>query len=319
MSENEIKNLMEKYLNGTITEKEEKRLESFDRGLLSANEDSVFRNNFHRKLVKKRLTSAIDPKQSNISTWKWVRIAASIVLLLSIGFLAYNRSNANLKEEPVREMVQNTTWGQKMDLTLADGSKVRLNSGSTLKFPENFEGNTREVELIGEAFFEVAEDPDKPFIIRSSDIRTRVLGTTFNVSAYPDNEEVAVTLATGKVRVASKDSTVTLLPDQQLVYNRSDHSLNTFQVDVNRYIDWKNGIIHIEDASLPEAVEVLERWYGVTFVFEDESFDNCHITATYDNQTLATVLESIKYVKKGLEYEFLESAEILIKGSCTDY
>ncbi|BFP39401.1 FecR family protein [Flavobacteriaceae bacterium GF1] len=317
MTENDIKGLMEKYLNGTITEGEEKLLEQFDGILLSKNEKVNFKSEIHKAKVKQNLSHSIH-KKGKTKSLKWLRIAASWALIISFGIVAYNWSNKNVQQEPIAEIVEHTDWGQKLNVTLADGTKVVLNSGSTLCFPERFEGNSREVELMGEAFFEVVKNRNKPFVIRSGDITTTVLGTSFNINAYPDKEEVAVTLATGKVKIASTDSTVFISPNQQAVFDHLNKTLSTFQVEINPYIDWKNGIIHINDATLAETTAILERWYGVSFVFENEKLKQCHITATYDNQTLATVLESIKHVKKGMAYEYLGDHKILIKGSCND-
>ncbi len=317
MTENDIKGLMEKYLNGTITEGEEKLLEQFDGILLSKNKKVNFNSEIHKARVKQNLSHIIH-KRGKTKSLKWLRIAASWALIISLGFVAYNWSHSYVQQEPMAEIVEHTKWGQKLNVTLADGTKVVLNSGSTLCFPERFEGNSREVELMGEAFFDVVKNRDKPFVIRLGDITTTVLGTSFNINAYPDKEEVAVTLATGKVKIASADSTVFISPNQQAVFNHLNKTLSTFQVEINPYIDWKNGIIHINDATLAETAEILERWYGVSFVFENEKLKHCHITATYDNQTLATVLESIKHVKKGMGYEYMGDNKILIKGSCND-
>ena len=317
MTENDIKGLMEKYLNGTITAREEKLLEQFDGTLLSKNEKVNFKSEVHKAKVRQNLSQIIH-KKGKTKSFKWLRVAASWALVIGFCVVVYNWSDEDVRQEPTAEIVERTKWGQKLNMTLADGTKVVLNSGSTLCFPERFEGNSREVELMGEAFFDVVKNKDKPFMIRSGDITTTVLGTSFNINAYPDEEEVAVTLATGKVKIASGDSTVFISPNQQAVFNHLNKTLSIFQVEISPYIDWKNGIIHINDATLAETAAILERWYGISFVFENEKLKQCHITATYDNQTLATVLESIKHVKKGMAYEYLGDHRILIKGSCND-
>ena len=318
MTENDVKKLMRKYLDGTITEAEERRLERFEGILVSKNEKIDFKSDSHKTTVKQSLSQIIRKNNKARPIYKWLRIAASWAFIIGLGIATYNWSNDVDPPKPIAEIIERTDWGQKLNVTLSDGTKVVLNSGSTIRFPERFEGDSREVELVGEAFFDVVKNKDKPFLVKTADLTTIVLGTSFNINAYPDKEEIAVTLASGKVKIASADSIVLINPNEQAVFNILNKTISTSQVQINPYIDWKNGIIHINDATLAETAEILERWYGVGFVFENEKLENCHITATYDNQTLATVLESIKHVKKGIEYKYLEDNSILFTGSCSD-
>ncbi len=318
MTENDVKKLMQKYLDGTITAAEERQLERFESILLSKSEEVDFKSESNKITVKQNLSRIIRKNNKGRTIYKWLQISASWVVIIGLGIVTYNWSNDDTPPKPIAEIMERTDWGQKLNVTLSDGTKVVLNSGSTIRFAERFEGDSREVELIGEAFFDVVENKDKPFLIKTADLTTEVLGTSFNVNAYPDKEEIAVTLASGKVKIASADSTVVIHPNEQAVFNNLKKTINTSEVQINPYIDWKNGIIHIKDATLAETTEILERWYGVDFVFENEKLENCHITATYNNQTLATVLESIKHVKKGMGYEYLEDNKILITGSCRD-
>lgn len=324
MTENDIKKLMKKYLNGTITKREETLLEQFDSSLLSKNKKRVFNDANDKKRIKQRLSSAINDQTINSQkkerpSLNWGGIAASVVLILSLGYLAYHKVlNNKPEEQPMARIVKTTDWGQKLSLTLADGTEVRLNSGSTIEFPERFTGHTREIELTGEAFFNVARNPDKPFIIRSGEVHTTVLGTSFNINTYPENREITVTVATGKVRLASKDTEVFLTPNEQGVFDKRSNRISKEETDTATFLQWKDGIIYFEDTSLAKVAESLERWYGVTFVFENEKAKNCHLTATYDNEVLLAVLESIVHTKKGLQYEYLEDNKILIKGKCTD-
>ncbi|MEM8508773.1 MAG: FecR domain-containing protein [Bacteroidota bacterium] len=318
MTENDVKRLMQKYLDGTITEVEEKRLEQFDGILLSKNEKIDFKSEGHKANVKQNLSRIIRKSNKARPLYKGLRIAASWALIITLSIVTYNWLNQVNQPKPIPEIVEQTEWGQKLNLTLTDGTRVILNSGSTLRFPERFDGDSRVVELIGEAFFDVVKNKDKPFLIQTAALTTTVLGTSFNINAYPDQAETAVTLASGKVKIASADSTVFIHPNQQAIFNNLNKTFTTSQVQIRPYTDWRNGIIHINDATLAETADILERWYGVDFVFENEKLQNFHITATYDNQTLATVLESIKHVKKGLGYEYLENNRILITGRGSD-
>lgn len=321
MTENEIKTLMKKYQDGTLNHREELLLEEFDSRLLHRREQGVFHNPQHKRRTGQKLQRAIRnsiARRSILRRIAWGKVAASAVILLGIGFSLYLKWNTPAQTHPVTLLEKHTDWGQKLSLTLSDGTEVRLNSGSTLKFPERFTGNIRKVELSGEAFFNVSKNPERPFVITSGEVRTTVLGTSFNINTFPDSPAVTVTVATGKVKVASGQHAVFLGPDEQGVFDKTTNRISRKKTDISNFIQWKDGIIRFEDTSLSEVTKVLEAWYGVTFVFAEEKLKNCHLTAIYNNEILSVVLESIKYAKKGLQYEYLEDHKILIKGRCTD-
>jgi len=311
MTEKEIKALMGKYLEGTITKREEAVLESFDAGLLSKNHPK----RFPRPPAPKRLRRSKGTRISRAS-WKGVAQAAGIALLLGLGHSLLAPTGNPQGPVPPLQRTGNTQWGQKLNLTLADGTKVRLNSGSSLKYPEHFQGGQREVELSGEAFFEVATDTTRPFVIKSGELETTVLGTSFNINTYPGNDHIAVTVATGLVRVAAQDREVELGPNQQGLFDRRTGAISKKTTDIGQFLDWKEGVIRFEDAELAQVVDILERWYGADIEFAQGDIGNCHITATYDNVDLEGVLESMVYAKKGLRYEFLDGTRVLIRGSC---
>lgn len=176
---------------------------------------------------------------------------------------------------------------------LSDGSKVKINSGSKLIYPKLFDsGNTREVSLVGEAFFEVAHDKEKPFIVRSGQLVTRVLGTSFTVKAYP-TEDIAVTVATGKVRVAkaqegnlsgerdqgAESAPLILTPNEQAVYSLTGRDIQKQQVASKDYTGWSKGILRFGNVRLEEAILRLSRWYRVDFQFKNEGDKECLIVA----------------------------------------
>ncbi|NJB71076.1 ferric-dicitrate binding protein FerR (iron transport regulator) [Saonia flava] len=316
MTEKEVKKLIKKYLNGTITAKEEKLLELFDANLLLRNKKEISELRKHKTSIKRKLSTK-NKREHRKPIRNLLKIAASITVIMGLTFFSYKKSDI-VKEQPVAELVKTTAWGQKLTVTLPDGTSIKLNSGSVIKFPEKFDERTREVELNGEAFFDVAKDLNKPFIIKSGSLSTKVLGTSFNVNAYPDSERIAVTVASGKVKISSKNRNTILTPNQQGIFHKKLNSITRHEVDIVKILQWKEGIIHFDDITLNKASKILEKWYGVTFVFENEQLGECHITGTYDNEILSAVLESIVYVKKGLQYEFIEDRKILIKGSCND-
>ena len=151
-------------------------------------------------------------------------------------------------------------------LTLADGTLVCLNAGSKLRFPVQFNGSYRKVELEGEGYFQVARNEEMPFVVSASGVNITVLGTEFNVSAYP-SEPVLTTLASGKVRVLPTNGAkeVLLLPGEQSVLNVEGDSLFVHPVRISDVVSWKDGIINIENMALCEILKVVSRAYDVDF------------------------------------------------------
>ncbi len=158
--------------------------------------------------------------------------------------------------------------GGEFDLTLADGTRVWLNSDTKFRFPTYFSGETREVYVEGEAYFVVSKDAEHPFIVHTGGVRVKVLGTEFNLCAYPE-ERVVTTLAKGKVEVADGTCKVCLQPGEQAVYNKSVNNIEVRKVDAALYSSWLKGVFEFENMSLREIGKQLSRWYGVIFEFDD--------------------------------------------------
>ena len=155
-------------------------------------------------------------------------------------------------------------------LILGDGSTVYLNAESQLTYPARFSGNERKVHLIGEAYFKVAKDSAKPFIVETEPLQIRVLGTEFGVRAYSDEECIKTTLKEGKVSVAAKKEQRVLMPDMQAVFNKSDEYLEVKKVDVNLFIGWKEGRLIFDNCPLEQVLKDLSRWYAFDVVFDRE-------------------------------------------------
>lgn len=190
--------------------------------------------------------------------------------------LAYDKKEAEAipAEVTSEEIVYNKIdipRGGEYKLRLSDGSMVHLNSLSSLRYPVRFSGEVREVELTGEAFFEVSKS-QTPFIVKTKGVDIRVLGTTFNVSAYPENQYTQATLVTGSVRVDTKEGgQIMLKPSQQAELDNRSHELVVRQVDVTFYTSWVSGKIYFKDERLEDIMNTLSRWYDIHVVFADKS------------------------------------------------
>nr|WP_246496186.1 FecR family protein [Chitinophaga varians] len=150
-----------------------------------------------------------------------------------------------------------------LKVILSDGSEVWLNAGSSLSYPAGFKGRYRDVYLKGEAFFNVASQPEQPFVVHTDTISTLVLGTSFNIKAYPELGDIRINVASGKVGIVMGGNTLaTLLPDQQLTYNKPDHSYLTETKAAGVTNAWREGSIHLDGVSFDELAAVMTHNFG---------------------------------------------------------
>lgn len=156
-------------------------------------------------------------------------------------------------------------------LVLSDGTKVKLNSDTQLRFPVSFTGNYREVYLKGEAFFEVTKNKSKPFIVHVNDVSIEVLGTSFNIEGRGSEREIKATLLEGSVRISHKTESVLIKPSQQAIYNYADSKISVKDVDVRAYIAWKNGMFYFDNERLDIILEKLSLWYGTEIFYINPS------------------------------------------------
>lgn len=172
-----------------------------------------------------------------------------------------------------------TAAGGEYSFVLSDGTRVWLNAESELEFPVDFVGKERVVRLKGEAYFEVERDEDFPFIVEAGDTRTRVLGTSFNVKAYEEDEAVSTTLLTGKVELSSvrgEGNAAILTPGMQGTWMKTGGEIQVRKVATDKVMAWREGLFLFDNEKLSEVIKILERWYGVSFVY-DKAKDKEHV------------------------------------------
>lgn len=159
-----------------------------------------------------------------------------------------------------------TPLGGEYSLTLADGTKVWLNAMSELRYPVAFGGDTREVELKGEAYFEVKKNEGKPFIVKTDEFNVRVLGTSFNISAYLDSPLAHSTLCSGHVRINDRTNPgkeVDILPGEQLLFHRDNREMSVREVDTDVFVSWREGFFQFDNNTVEEVFTILQRWYNI--------------------------------------------------------
>jgi len=181
---------------------------------------------------------------------------------------SFAKNGSSASEKLPQAVIYNkieTPFGGKYQINLPDGSKVWLNSASTLRFPALFSGNTREVELNGEAYFDVAKNPNKPFKVITKDQIVEVLGTQFNINSYSDEETFKTTLIEGSVKIIYKDKVVMLGPGQQFQPNMK--SAKVTEADTDEVMAWKNGYFLFKDEDIQSIMRKVSRWYNVEVTY----------------------------------------------------
>jgi transmembrane sensor len=197
--------------------------------------------------------------------------------IAKLGNVTFHKSGGTLKlsflskptghEEP-NETVITTPRGGQFELILPDGSKVWLNSASSLRFPSVFQGKQREVSLTGEGYFEIAANAKMPFVVSVNDMKVAVLGTHFNIMAYADEKAVNTTLLEGAVRVLEGQQVKQLKPGQQASLSHAENQLTVQQADLQKTIAWKNGLFQFDNTDLSTIMRQLARWYDIEIIYQ---------------------------------------------------
>lgn len=240
--------------------------------------------------------------RSRLIIW---RVAATLLIALSsvsIYLALQNRQAPDLLQAyiPTAEI---------RNITLPDGTQVMINSQSTLLYPQQFTGDTRCVYLVGEADFKVKRDEKHPFIVKTSDFQVTALGTEFNVTAYPNEEEVTATLISGSVLVEynNRQEQKILEPNEQLAYNKSTCSGNVLRPDMQDVTAWQRGETVFRSMTMEEIFTRLERKYPYTFVYSFRSLKKDRFNLSFDpNASIEEIMDIIARVTGTIDYKIVE-------------
>jgi transmembrane sensor len=259
----------------------------------------------------------------------WLRIAASVALILGLGwwFLGNDAIN-NLMINDITKSNQKTihinNGTQSMIFKLLDGSKITLEPNSELRYSNEFGKQKREVFLTGEAFFEVTKDAQKPFLIYTEKLVTKVVGTSFSIKAYKKDNSISVSVRTGKVTVYNQETKsingktisteIVLIPNQKAVFEKNQELL--IKTLVEKPVQLKDFAsdtnMNFEGAKVAEVFYILEKMYGVKISFDKDVFNKCSITADIRNENLYQKLDLICEITQS-KYEIVDG-EILVNG-----
>ncbi|MCF2444922.1 FecR domain-containing protein [Dyadobacter sp. CY345] len=294
-----------------------------------------------------RLSAVLEKTEEKYSSRRlifrpeWYRAAASIIMILGLGWwmsnkysaskqnnLLYNQIISQIKEPLLK--ATNDTDRPKL-VSLEDGSTVLLQPKSSISYPQTFKGEKREVFLSGEAFFEVAKNPDQPFYVYANNLVTKVLGTSFIISAFENDKDVKVAVKTGKVSVFA-------LTDENLETQQADNKLGAMVLTPNQQIVFSTGNLRLtrsliadpELQDLPiqkqsfdfkatpikDVFEALEKSYGVKILFDAETMKDCYLTASLSDEPL---FEKVDLICRTINarYEQLDASIIIYSKGCT--
>jgi len=253
------------------------------------------------------LSSRIFPeKKTHKTNWTWlISAAASAILVLGITFYIYHSSGSHQQKDSnlISYHEVKVPRGKKATCTLPDGTVIQLNSDSKLRYPEKFTDTSRVVEFEGEAFFTVAKDKKRPFSINSKQVLVRVLGTHFNLRAYPEENKTDVVVEEGRVMFSpkTKKTSLILTANQQGVYD-NDQSLKQQNVYAAAYYSWRTNQLQFRDQKLSDIASTLERWYNVRVLINNRLLRNERYTGRFNNPDIKSVLNSLEFAV-GLHYQ----------------
>lgn len=300
MTKTEFQELLDKYLKGLASPDETKLLDQFfDSYRANPDEVSLIGEELKAEMLQ-NIRARVKSPARTVGRNGWLRAAAVISIVLVSSYFLINRFGlpGAGTQSPIAKIKEvQTSKGQKLDIRLPDGSRIKLNANSTISYPEKFSEEIREVTLDGEAYFDVTPMPSRPFIVHTANASTQVLGTSFNV--FSGEELTAVTLVEGKVNVSIPNGQKALLaPNQQATIVKGAATIDTRKVDVEKYVGWKNNTLHFNNITLREAFTTIENWYNVKVEVKNPQLLNCTINSKYQNESLENVLNSFRFMLK---------------------
>lgn len=312
--------LLKRLMHDALDEEERQRLlydpsvEKLMHTQWEENTDINDRNSSVGKGVWEKVVHRIDkPAVSyRLSIYKIIAIAASFLLLLGIGSTLYR------KNEQSEQYMYVVASGVRCieSVLLPDGTEVRVGPNSRLTYPSDFKGETRDVKLIGQAFFNVAKDKEKPFTVHTDNMDVTALGTSFEVFNYDYENKIETILLEGKVKVglgnpdSKQRKEVMLTPDEMLIYDKEANTVRVKNVNAESYSGWKNqGILSFENARLSTIISRLEPWYGRKIKCPEEIAKEYRFTFKVRDESLERILfilnnsSPVKYREVGGDYE----------------
>lgn len=337
-----FEDLLERYVTGhTTTEENEQLMQLIKSGaydnilkqyiydcLLNENTADNMDHNRAQELLNRILTSEqhtaqlITVAKSPKISWRSMASMAAVVFLIAVAiwWLLPRKMAPNTPivktgnpSQPLKPVIDSK--GKKY-IRLQDGSMVLLNEGSRLEYPEVFDKHAREVVLIGEGYFDISHDVTRPFVVHTGKVSTTVLGTAFNIKAYPGQKEITVTVTRGKVKVSDAKRTLGLVvPNESIAVNTENDTYRQEKVNAAQVVGWKEQYLVLDNLSLEEAALLINNKYHIDISFASENLKYCRISATFlNNESLEQVLTVVTGVVNAA-YTIQPNDQVIISGS----
>jgi ferric-dicitrate binding protein FerR (iron transport regulator) len=284
---------------------EEKKLEA---GLLLEEIKKVDVDNAFQKV-----TSRIN---SQSQTTRIITIITRIAAVLTLPLLAFTIWSLFFQEKQTELVENEITWheiqspaGMRSHVVLPDGTDLWLNAESKIKYSIPFTRENRQIELTGEAFLKVVKNENTPFIVNAGAASVKVLGTQFNVKAYPEDEQLEVALTEGSVEFTGttadgKKAETTLVPNDFLAMNKTTGQVKLQNKNLNKHISWIKNTIIFDETPMPEVAKTLERWYGVKVIVANAEINKYRFTTTFENESLFRVLELLELSSPSIKIKY---------------
>jgi Fe2+-dicitrate sensor, membrane component len=251
------------------------------------------------KIEARHLLDSIEHRKKH-TRYRFAAIAASIAILVTITWSGVYFVS-NVFNQKLVYVEASTSYSEKKQLLLPDGTQLILNSCSYIRYPKQFAENERRVELEGEGYFKVAHNEEKPFIVNTSRMDVRVLGTSFNIKSYATDEIVTVSVENGKVQVEVPEAVMRLVANEQVYINTISEEYSK-RKESGQIAAWIRGTLHFNSTPIRDVAKVLERAYDCRIRFNpNQNFDNL-ISGEHDNRDLESVLKAIEYTSN-IKYE----------------
>ena len=240
--------------------------------------------------------------ENKIRTYRfgWINAVLKYAAIIVVAFFAGNLLKPSAPaDQEIRYSEIKVPFGQMSQLKLSDGTKIWLNSGTTLRYPEKFAENSRSVTVEGEAYFEVSKMAHKPFTVNTHDMKVEVLGTSFNLSAYPEDAITSATLVEGKIDIqTSAGNTIAQLTKGQMATkNKNETKVEIQNVKTAFYAAWIDGKIYFDDEPLDQIAVKLERWFNVEIVFANERLKSHRFTGTIlKNKPVDQIMQALELI-----------------------
>lgn len=311
----QFNDILKRYLKGKASKREVFIVDQWFRKSFSKEPEE---SNLELLSIRKDIWARIEAQKSSgkgkeasltYTGFWWKAVAASLIVLIGGYWLMMSQI------QQIDWITASTCIGEQRTISLPDGSIVMLNVASSIRYPADFDGESRNIALTGEAFFDVAPDVDKPFVVDTDELSTTVLGTQFNVRAYP-SEKTEVSVFEGNVKVGSINS-----PDQEKLLSANqaasfddNGTLLKYPANLDLAGAWRNQITYLDETSLKDLAKTVERWYGYQIHFEPKSLEHCTVSGKLKMGDLKVLLNQIKFIKE-IDWEIKEENNVVFIGN----